>query len=92
MGELQTMVRTELSINGRSFYLAQGQDIAHLKRRIEAGAHSAAFVDFTIVGNGPVSVLITSSSEVVLSVETVQFDPRDTGDEEFPYGGAFDGI
>jgi hypothetical protein len=91
MSEIATMVRTEVGIDGRSYYLAQGQDIEDLKRRIEECARSAAaFVTFTVVGNRAVSVLITPASRVVLSVETVQVDPRDTGDEEAPFGGFFD--
>lgn len=91
MSGITTMVRTEVAIDGRSYYLAQGQDIEDLKRRIEESARSAAaFVTFTVVGNRAVSVLISPASQVVLSVETVQLDPRDTGDVEAPYGGFFD--
>ena len=36
------------------------------------------------------SVLVSSAAHVVFSVETVQYDPRDTGDLEEPYGGLFD--
>jgi len=91
MTDLETMVRTELGIDGRSYYLAQGQDLDGLKSRIEHAARaSGGFVDFTVVGNRSVSVLISSSSRVVFSIETVQYDPRDTGDEDAPYGGLFD--
>lgn len=85
------MVRTEVSINGRSFFLAQGADAEELQGRIEAAVDSpGTFVTFTVVGNREVSVLITHSSQVVFTVETVQFDERDTGDSEFPFGGLYD--
>lgn len=85
------MVRVEVSIDGRSFFLAQGQDADGLRARIEAAvATPGSFVTFTVVGNREVSVLITASSQVVFTVETVQFDPRDTGDSEFPFGGYYD--
>ncbi|MEV8214964.1 hypothetical protein [Leifsonia sp. NPDC077715] len=88
---MQTMLRTEVTINGRSFFLAQGQDPHDLQRRIEAAADSpGTFVTFTVVGNREVSVLITPRSQVVFTVETVQFDARDTGDSEFPFGGFYD--
>jgi hypothetical protein len=89
--ELATMIRTQIAINDVSFFLAQGQSIADFKQRVEAAAQSGGrFVDFTVVGNRQVSVLISSASHVVVSVETVQFDPRDTGDEAEPFGGTFD--
>lgn len=91
MTELQTMVRTELSVQGSTFFLAQGQDVEDLKSRIEAAAAtSGTFVTFIEVGNRSVSVLISAGSPVVFSTETVQFDPRDTGEDDAPYGGLFD--
>jgi hypothetical protein len=85
------MQRTELTIDGRAFFLAQGQDPHELQRRIEAAAGTTGtFVTFTVVGNREVSVLITQRSRVVFTVETVQFDPRDTGDADFPFGGFYD--
>lgn len=88
---MQTMVRTEVSINGRSFFLAQDQDPRHLQEQIEAAVDSSgSFVTFTVVGNRQVSVLITPRSQVVFTVETVQFDPRDTGNQDDPFGGYYD--
>ncbi|WP_203137222.1 hypothetical protein [Microbacterium sp. JZ31] len=93
MGELLTMVRIEVRVNDRAYLLAQRQDYADLQRRFkEAAQGHGAFVDFTVVGNRAVSVLINRSSRVTLSSETVQHDPRDTGDEDYPYGDPFDGI
>jgi hypothetical protein len=42
------------------------------------------------VGNRSVSVFISTGSQVVISVDSVQVDHRDTGDDTAPYGGAFD--
>ncbi|MFS0894195.1 hypothetical protein [Microbacterium sp. 179-I 3D3 NHS] len=91
MSDIQTMVQTELMIDGIPSVLAQDQDVDVLKRRIEAAAATAgAFVDFVVVGNRRVSVLVTRRTRVVISVATVQFDPRDTGDENHPFGGLYD--
>jgi len=91
MGGMETMVRTEVAVNGGTFYVAQGQDIELIKRRItEAVRDGGDFVDFVVVGNRQVSVLFTSSTQVAFSVETVQYDPRDTGDDTSPFGGRFD--
>jgi len=88
---MQTMVRTAVAVNGDTTFLAQGQDLDALKRRIEAAMKTAgAFVDFVVVGNRAVSILISPRTQVVFSVETVQFDPRDTGDNEEPRGGLYD--
>lgn len=86
-----TMVRTEVLINGRSHLLAQAQDIELVKRDIEeAMKTSGRFVDLTVVGNRVVSVLISPAAQVVISIEAVEFDPRDTGDSDAPFGGHFD--
>jgi hypothetical protein len=91
MTEMQTMVRTEITVNGGSSLLAQGQDVDDLKRRIEAAMSTPGkFVDFTVVGNRSTSVLISPQAQVTFTVETVQFDPRDTGNFEEPYGGLYD--
>lgn len=90
MTDEQTMVRTEVSIDGRAFFLAQGTDARELQQQIVAAVESPGFVTFTVVGNREVSVLITPRSQVVFTVETVQFDARDTGDSDFPYGGFYD--
>jgi hypothetical protein len=85
------MVRTEITVNGGAFFLSQGQDLDALKAKIEAAIREGGrFVDFTVVGNRSVSVLINPAAQVVFSVETVQFDPRDTGDELQPFGGLYD--
>lgn len=91
MSEIQTMVRTQVAVNGVGYFLAQGQDLEGLKATIESAAGSSGrFVSFVVVGNRSVSVLVSATTQVVISVETVQHDPRDTGDDESPYGGEFD--
>ncbi|BAJ75072.1 hypothetical protein MTES_2108 [Microbacterium testaceum StLB037] len=87
----QTMVRTQIAIDEASFFLAQGQDLPELRSRIEQAVQAGGrFVSFVVVGNREVSALFTAHSRVALSVETVQYDPRDTGDSDDPYGGFFD--
>ncbi|WP_435749137.1 hypothetical protein [Microbacterium sp. PMB16] len=91
MTEMQTMVRTQVTVNDVGFFLAQGQDIDQLKGEIVSAAQTGGrFVEFVVVGNRSVSVLISTATQVVISVESVQYDHRDTGDDSAPYGGAFD--
>ncbi|MCR2791601.1 hypothetical protein NQ156_00815 [Microbacterium sp. zg.Y625] len=88
---MQTMVRTEVRINGEGYLLAQGVDLDALRRQMEeASREGGRFVDFTVVGNRAVAVLVSPRTEVVIAEDTVQFDPRDTGDDEDPFGGFFD--
>lgn len=88
---MRTMVQTQISLDGEIFLLAQDQDVDDLRRRIEAAtASTGRFVDFIVVGNRSVAALITPTSRVTISVATVQFDARDTGDTDFPFGGHFD--
>jgi len=89
--ETQTMVRTQVAVDDVGFLLAQGQSIEDFKDHVEHALHAGGgFVDFIAVGDRILSVLITPSSRVVVSVETVQLDPRDAGDDAAPYGGVFD--
>lgn len=89
--DMQTMLRTQLSIDGASFFLAQNADVSDIKRRVEQAAQTAGtFVDFVVVGNREVSVLVGAGTKVVVSVDSVSFDPRDTGDEGAPFGSLFD--
>ncbi len=91
MVEMQTMTRTGVEIDGSSMLLAQGQDLDELKRRFEAAAATTGtFVDFVVVGNRRVSVMISSNSRIVMSTAAVQFDPRDDGDDSAPFGGFYD--
>ena len=91
MSDMKTMVRTEISVNGRSYYLAPDQSARTLRTGMEAAVRAGGgFVDFTEVGNRIVNVLVTSTSQVVFTTETVQFDSRDTGDLDVPYGGLYD--
>lgn len=87
------MMQTEIVLDGESYLLAQIQDLGDVKHRIEEAVKTAGrFVDFVVVGNREVSVLITPHSRVSISVSTVLFDARDTGDVDFPYGGFYDGF
>jgi hypothetical protein len=89
--ETTTMVRTHVAVNEVGFFLAQGQDVPDLKRRIEFAAQAGGrFVEFVVAGNRSVSVLISSASHIMISVETVELDARDTGDDSSPFSGAFD--
>lgn len=91
MADQKTMIQTEIRADGVTYLLAQDQDLGALKRRIEeAIATAGTFVDFVIVGNRQVSLLVTPRSQVTISVATVLFDARDTGDVDFPYGGHYD--
>ncbi|MGK3950017.1 hypothetical protein [Microbacterium sp. K2] len=91
MAEQKTMVQTEIRADGVTYLLAQDQDLDTLKRRIEEAITTAGtFVDFVVVGNRQVSLLITPRSQVSIASATVLFDARDTGNVEFPYGGHYD--
>jgi hypothetical protein len=91
MDEIRTVVHTHVIIHDSSFYLAHDQSLDELKQRIEAAAATTGrFVDFLVVGNRSVSVLISPGTPVVFSMETMHLDERDTGIESEPFGGDFD--
>ncbi|QNA91726.1 MULTISPECIES: hypothetical protein [unclassified Microbacterium] len=88
---MQTMVRIRIELNDTGYYLAQGQDVTDIRDRIETAMRAGGgFVEFVVVGNRSISVLITLATRIVISVETVEYDVRDTGDDSAPYGGDFD--
>lgn len=88
---MQTTLRTRIALDDTGFFLAQGQNVADLRRRIEDAVHSGgAFVEFVAAGDRSVSVLISAASKVVISVESMDFDTRDDGEDALRYGGEFD--
>lgn len=91
MSDAKTMIQTEVVFDGTSYLLSQDQDVGDLRHRIEEAARKGGtFVDVVVVGNRAVSVLITPTTRVAISVSTVAYDPRDTGDIDFPYSGYYD--
>jgi len=91
MTDAKTMIQTEVVFDGTSYLLAQDQDVGDLRHRIEEAARiGGTFVDMVVVGNRSVSVLITPTTRVAISVSTVAYDSRDTGDIDFPYSGYYD--
>ncbi|MFD5214949.1 hypothetical protein [Microbacterium sp. NPDC058345] len=91
MDAMQTMERVEILIDGVSAMLAQDQDLEALMQRLAAASNGPAqFVEFVVVGNRRVRVLVTEHTRIRISSARVQFDPRDTGDEEAPWGGLYD--
>jgi hypothetical protein len=85
MGEMQTVVRIEVDVSGRSYVLAPGQDPEDVKRRIQEAA-PGTFVELPVGGERTLSVLISSGVQIVVRTETVELDPRD-GE---PYDTGFD--
>lgn len=91
MSETHTMTRSSISIDDSTFSLAQGDIVDELCDRIESAVHAGGlFVDFTVVGNRSVRVLITPTSSVTVSTETVEYDVRDNGDLGSPFGSRLD--
>ena len=91
MSDPATMVQVTIAIGESHYLLAQGLDHGELKRRIEDAIHGGgAFVDFVAVGNRLVSAFLDGRERIVLTVETVRFDHRDTGDTDAPFGGMYD--
>lgn len=91
MDQLRTMERTQVAIDGGSYFLAPGEDRADLKQRIEQALRAGGgFVDFRATGERDVSVLISSHSHVVITVETVPPDSSDDLDAATQFEGVFD--
>jgi hypothetical protein len=83
------MLRTSVTVDGQMYRLAQGQDVDAIKTAaVEAARAGAGLVDFIVVGNRAVSVLVTPAIRVLFERTEVERDDRDTGDTHFPYTAA----
>ncbi|WP_223627460.1 hypothetical protein [Microbacterium sp. EST19A] len=91
MSEMRTMVRTHVAVNDVGFTLASGQDVDALKEEIVSAARSGPrFVEFAVVGDRSVSVLMSAATQIVISVETIPVDHRDDLQDIVPFGSAYD--
>lgn len=80
------MIRTTVTIEGKIYGLSQGTDVGGLKRSAtEATQAGGGLIDFVIVGNRRVSVLISSGVPVIFEEVEVPHDDRDTGDLRKPW-------
>jgi hypothetical protein len=78
--------QTTVAIGDMHFALAQNSDVEHLKAAaLEAVRNGSGFVDFTVVGNRLVSVLLPVGTIVVFSSGEIAEDERDTGNLRHPY-------
>jgi hypothetical protein len=83
------MLRTSVTVDGQHYALAQGQDIDAIKSAaVDAARAGAGLIDFVVVGNRAVSVLVTPAVRVLFEKREVAADSRDTGDTLSPYSVA----
>ncbi|WP_309102922.1 hypothetical protein [Microbacterium sp.] len=91
MDDVRTLERTRVAVNSDSFLLTPGEDIEAIKQRIEdAQRAGGGFVEFAAAGERTVSVLISSHSHVVITIETVQAERMDDEAAATQFEGVFD--
>ncbi len=87
---MYTIMRARIALNETEYFLAEGQEVADLRRRIEEAVRAGGgFVEFDVAGERSVSVLISSTTQVMISTSTADEDGRDDGDDT-SYGGEYD--
>ncbi|KZX21959.1 hypothetical protein [Rathayibacter tanaceti] len=80
------MIRTTVTIEGKTYGLSQGTDVDDLKQSATRATQAGGgLIDFVIVGNRQVSVLISSGVPVIFEELEVLDDDRDTGDVHRPW-------
>jgi hypothetical protein len=80
------MIRTTVTIEGKTYGLSQGTDVDELKQSATRATQAGGgLVDFVIVGNRQVSVLISTGVPVIFEEVVVPDDVRDTGDLQQPW-------
>lgn len=76
---------TKLQIDGQTFYLNDTQDVDALQQQIvDAASAQAAFVHFSTVGRGEVSVLVTPFLGVRFEVQDRSAEEVETWEEHPP--------
>jgi hypothetical protein len=87
------VLRTSVVIDGQKYPLAQGQDLEAIKSATVAAAREGAgLVDFVVVGNRAVSVLVTPTIRVMFEEHEVDGDARDNGDLRAPFTSPVDDL
>jgi len=80
------MIRTTVTIDGKTYGLSQGADVAGLKQSTtEASRAGGGMVEFVVVGNRQVSALVSPGVPVIFEDHDVPDDDRDTGDVQEPW-------
>ncbi len=69
------MLRTSVVVDGHKYPLAQGQDVEAVKTAaVDAARGAAGFIDFVVVGNRGVAVLVTPTIRVMFEQHEVDRD------------------
>lgn len=85
------VTRTRIVVDGAGFLLAEEEDTVDVKRRIEAAVQSGGrFIDLAVAGSGEVSVLVSTSTRVVISRDSVDFDVGNGDEDVASYGSEYD--
>ncbi|WP_156463410.1 hypothetical protein [Frigoribacterium sp. Leaf172] len=77
------MRTTTLHIDGQSFFLDPELDTTSLRAEILAGSANAAFVEFSALGRGEVSVLVSPRTSARFEIADIQLD---FGDDDPEHG------
>lgn len=80
------MKRYTATLGAKSYVLAQGHSIEGLREEMVAAIHAGgAFVDFVVLGNRRIFVLVSPGLPVIFEEADVDGDARDTGDTDHPF-------
>jgi hypothetical protein len=78
--------RYTATVGTKSYILAQGHSIEGLREEmVDAMRSAGAFVDFVVLGNRRISVLVSPGLPVVFEEAEVEVDERDTGNVSRPF-------
>jgi hypothetical protein len=81
------LVRHTVIVGSREFLLTPGEDVAEVKAAVvDAVRAGGGFVDFSVVGNRMVSVLVTAGVHVMFQSEQIPEGPPEESGSAFPGG------
>ena len=80
------MLRTTMTVDGKRYLLAQGQDVDAVERTATAAVHQGGdIVHVTVSGNSRLDVLVSPGVPLTFETEDVDDETRDDGDLHAPF-------
>lgn len=80
------MQRITMNVDGTTYPLAQGQEVADIEAAVVGAARNGAdVVNVTLYGNRTLDVVVTPGVPITFETEDVPEDSRDDGDLDDPF-------
>jgi predicted RNase H-like nuclease len=80
------MQRTTMQVGGKSYLLAQGQNVDDVQQAaVDAAKQGAGVVKVTVLGNRELGIVVTPGVPIIFESEIVPDEARDDGNLGAPF-------